>query len=589
MTRDELCLKLKEQKGEISDLTNTVWKLKRQYENSIKKEGVSVKEHESLELSSLMDSCSEQFKRGFPDSNSRQRLFWEQQELYANKPDKRGMRWHPMIIRWCLFLRQKSQAAYDAISESGFIKLPSSRTLYDYSHFLNSDLGFQKDAFELAKKEAEKNGLFDVEWRRYVGLLFDEVKIHEDLVYDKHTGELVGYCNLGDIANQMMKFDTAQKETGAQSLAKQVLVVMLRSVYGNMCYPLCAFATNTITSDFLYPLIWQTVDAVQTGLKLRVLFFTCDGASPNRRFFHLHRVGNEELVFRTVNPNEPDHYIYFISDVPHLVKTLRNNLSNSYSHNKSRTLWRNGKDISWMHVVRLFEEHCETSLYNACPRLTRKHVYLQSFNYMKVNLAAQVLSSSVANAMQDLCGPETEETVLFLKTFDKFFDCLNVRSVWEGRNSRNPNMNPYRDRDDPRLEFLTVEVITYLNDWEQQVNNRRGPFTKTQRANMLLSYQTLEGIKLAIHAISSCVKFLLEEGADYVLTNRFNQDPLEQHFGHYRLKCGSNRNPSVYEVRNVLRTIRAVNSQAIGTKRGNTQRDPVDVQTIDNAKISRRK
>jgi len=52
MTRDELCLKLKEQKGEISDLTNTVWKLKRQYENSIRKEGVSVKEHESLELSS---------------------------------------------------------------------------------------------------------------------------------------------------------------------------------------------------------------------------------------------------------------------------------------------------------------------------------------------------------------------------------------------------------------------------------------------------------------------------------------------------------------------------------------------------------
>ncbi|KAH3708950.1 hypothetical protein DPMN_068409 [Dreissena polymorpha] len=71
MTRDELCLKLKEQKGEISDLTNTVWKLKRQCENSIRKEGVSVKEHESLELSSLMDSCSEQFKCGFPDSNKR--------------------------------------------------------------------------------------------------------------------------------------------------------------------------------------------------------------------------------------------------------------------------------------------------------------------------------------------------------------------------------------------------------------------------------------------------------------------------------------------------------------------------------------
>ncbi|KAH3727461.1 hypothetical protein DPMN_053397 [Dreissena polymorpha] len=73
--------------------------------------------------------------------------------------------------------------------ESVLVNLPSSRTLYDYSHFLKSELGFQADVLQLAKKEAEKTGLYDAEWRKNVGLLFDEINIREDLGYDKHIGK----------------------------------------------------------------------------------------------------------------------------------------------------------------------------------------------------------------------------------------------------------------------------------------------------------------------------------------------------------------------------------------------------------------
>ncbi|KAJ8309864.1 hypothetical protein KUTeg_011729 [Tegillarca granosa] len=59
------------------------------------------------------------------------------------------MRWHPMIVRWCLFMRQKSTKAYDAMRESGFINLPSSRTLYDYSHYTKSTLGIQPDVIKI--------------------------------------------------------------------------------------------------------------------------------------------------------------------------------------------------------------------------------------------------------------------------------------------------------------------------------------------------------------------------------------------------------------------------------------------------------
>jgi hypothetical protein len=37
-----------------------------------------------------------------------------------------GMIWHPMIVRWCLYLKQKSTAAYDAFRDSEFIRLTES-------------------------------------------------------------------------------------------------------------------------------------------------------------------------------------------------------------------------------------------------------------------------------------------------------------------------------------------------------------------------------------------------------------------------------------------------------------------------------
>jgi len=80
MTRNELCNKLREQKTEINSLQHQVWKLERQYEQSIRVEGVKVKDHENREMSDLMAACSSEFSQSFPDSSCRQWLFWEQQQ-----------------------------------------------------------------------------------------------------------------------------------------------------------------------------------------------------------------------------------------------------------------------------------------------------------------------------------------------------------------------------------------------------------------------------------------------------------------------------------------------------------------------------
>ena len=71
----------------------------------------------------------------------------------------------------------------------------------------------------------------------------------------------------------------------------------------------------------------------------------------------------------------------------------------------------------------------------------------------------KVLSTSVAEAFALFDYPDTSETERFVRTFDKFFDCLNVRSTDEYVKQWKPNLRPYNDVTDERL---TVSVSCFL-------------------------------------------------------------------------------------------------------------------------------
>lgn len=172
-----------------------------------------------------------------------------------------------------------------------------------------------------------------------------------------------------------------------------MLVIMVIGVASSLKFPLAGFATNSITAYFLYSIIWKAVSILEVAVGLKVLFFTCDGASANRKCFNVHKLpGYEETVYSTPNPYDGTRDIFFISDIPHLLKTARNCFSNWHSHKMTRQLLKDGKDIFSMHVVRFFEEQCEQSLYTPCPKLTRGHTDLTAYSCMKVSLAVQILS-----------------------------------------------------------------------------------------------------------------------------------------------------------------------------------------------------
>ena len=75
----------------------------------------------------------------------------------------------------------------------------------------------------------------------------------------------------------------------------------------------------------------------------KVTSLTGDKASPNRKFFRMHRLASDQksgVVYNILNPYSIEkRYLFFISDVPHLLKTARNCWANSFGHSLKRALW----------------------------------------------------------------------------------------------------------------------------------------------------------------------------------------------------------------------------------------------------------
>lgn len=143
----------------------------------------------SDDIQEILETQNSTVIQQYPE-DSFQRLFWNQQKLVAGKSGK-SIRWHPLIVRWCLFLRHQSSKAYETLRDSGLIVVPSQRTLRDYSNAVSAEPGFSAEVdhqFLLASKISTSP-----KYHSLVCILIDEMHIKEDLVYNKYTGKLVGF------------------------------------------------------------------------------------------------------------------------------------------------------------------------------------------------------------------------------------------------------------------------------------------------------------------------------------------------------------------------------------------------------------
>lgn len=50
----------------------------------------------------------------------------------------------------------------------------------------------------------------------------------------------------------------------------------------------------------------------------------------------------------------------------------------------------------------------------------------------------------------------TRETEIFVRNFDRFFDCLNIQSTDEWIRRRKPDLKPYSSPNDDRLKVIVI-------------------------------------------------------------------------------------------------------------------------------------
>ncbi|KAH8034024.1 hypothetical protein HPB51_019089 [Rhipicephalus microplus] len=168
-----------------------------------------------------------------------------------------------------------------------------------------------------------------------------------------------------------------------------------------------------------------------------------------------------------------------------------------------------------------------------CPKITFNHINPSKMLRMRVKLATQIFSNSVAKGILFYAKrgasrlTNVEPTVEFTLFLNDLFDALNRRFPAEGLKLEG-------------RDFCVLESASaWLDSWEQQVVS--GEIHK----DLFLTQSTAEGLRVTLKSVRELSIYLLKDcDFKYVLTAKMNQDPLERFFGIIRQAGGQNEHPT---------------------------------------------
>ena len=215
--------------------------------------------------------------------------------------------------------------------------------------------------------------------------MIDAMAIRKHIQYSSRTKSFKGFVDLGDGPDE-------------QNVASEALVFMVVGLQGHWKAPIAHFLTRTLTQESQAVLLKHALHALHER-GIRVICLTMDGHASNvgmctRLGCQLKVSGDMRTYFPHPTTGKP---VYLIMDACHMLKLTRNMLE-VYSPIAS-----NDGPIRWSFIKKLNEMQENEGLH-AGNKLTAKHIDFHN-QKMKVSLAAQTLSRSVAVALQ--CMKET--------------------------------------------------------------------------------------------------------------------------------------------------------------------------------------
>ena len=215
-----------------------------------------------------------------------------------------------------------------------------------------------------------------------VALMLDAMSIRKQIIYDSREKKMTGFVDLGD-------------NNENEDEASEALVFMVVGFKGHWKAPIAYYLTKSLHAPTQQELVIHSLNALH-DIGMRVWTITMDGHGTNQSMCKSlgcdMSVGSCSPKFK--HPADPSHMVFVIFDPCHMLKLFRNLLS-AYGFIVSE----NGK-VQWDYIKRLQNLQDDAGL-RLANKLSQRHI-LFSRQKMKVNLAAQTLSSSVASALQCL-------------------------------------------------------------------------------------------------------------------------------------------------------------------------------------------
>ena len=303
------------------------------------------------------------------------------------------------------------------------------------------------------------------------------------------------------------------------------------------------YTHNTVAASHLADLIAECVNKM-TNIGLHVRCLVCDQGATNISAV-------KKLGFVCESPyitfDNVANKVYVVFDVPHILKNVRNNLQQHDIQVGDRT-------ASWKYIEHFYQID-KMSTIRLAPRLTDRHIDVTSVTKMRVCLAAQVLSRSVAAGIQmriitNELPAEAACTAEFIENMDKLFDILNSRLLKADRPARCA----------VTTNNTSLANLLTLKEW---VHNWR--FVGARAPAGIHCHWGLQASIVSIHAL--CVE-LLAEGFKFVSTSRLNQDCVENFFASMRSKQGWNENPTAFQFASAFRNaivLSSLDSSSSGT------------------------
>lgn len=310
-----------------------------------------------------------------------------------------------------LSIFKKSPKSYSLLSKC--FALPAVRTLRKLLGKIKISPDINKPVFQNMKINVSKMSHDE----RLCTLIFDEMHINPQIHFDAQNDTLKGLDSFGN-----------------KKIADHVLTFMVRGVKKQFKQPLAFYFSQSMTKYELKSVIKTVIKAVNnTGLHVHqtkphqsaVNVGAIDSLIEDTKAIYL-RNGK---AWRTKIFLIDQHSVIPLDDVPHLIKSIRNNLlSKNLKYIDPND--KKEKIIKWEYFIKLYQSDTSYGELKILRKFTEEHVIHYKINKIKVKLATKLFSHSVTVSVKHICDagkldPECRVLIPFELFIDKLFDSSN--------------------------------------------------------------------------------------------------------------------------------------------------------------------